>query len=103
MNNNNNNISEQIINKIIEINGKGSYIFGICGSTWYEVNKTIQDNINKGLIKYFHSSNESAGINVAAYHASIINKVGYKYKSLLVVVLKLLIINLVQVSSTRGR
>jgi len=78
-NNNNNNISEQIINKIIEINGKGSYIFGICGSTWYEVDKTIQDNINKGLIKYFHSSNESAGINVAAYHASIINKVGVHF------------------------
>jgi thiamine pyrophosphate-dependent acetolactate synthase large subunit-like protein len=73
------NISEKIINKIIEVNGKGSYIFGICGSTWYYVDKAIQDNINKGLIKYFHSSNESSGINLAAYHASIINKIGVHF------------------------
>lgn len=74
-------ISDLIINKIIQYNGKGSYIFGLPGAAWDDFDNTLQNSITNGDIKYIHASNESTGIYMAAYEAEIKNKVGIHFST----------------------
>lgn len=71
-----NNLADLIVSKIIEINGVGSVIYGLCGGTTCGVDKALQDSIDKKLLTYFHISNESSGVTIASYQAKLNNKVG---------------------------
>lgn len=72
-------IAELLINKIIDKNGEGSNIYGVTGAATYLANDYIQDKITNNKINYIHSSNESAGIYMAAYEAEITGKVGVHF------------------------
>ena len=70
------NLADLIVSKIIEKNGAGSIVYGLCGGTTCGVDKALQDSIDKKLLKYFHVSNESSGVTIASYQALLDNKVG---------------------------
>jgi hypothetical protein len=72
-------IAQLIIDKIIEKNGKGSNIYGVTGAATYSANNVIQNAVNAGDINYVHSSNECAGIYMAAYEAEINNNIGIHF------------------------
>ncbi len=64
-----NKFMSMLLNKIININGEGSNIYGLTGAAWYQSNQVLQNYINNNKINYIHSSNESAGIYQASYEA----------------------------------
>lgn len=61
--------TEMLLNKIININGIGSNIYGLTGAAWYQSDQVVQSYINSNKINYIHVSNESSGIYQSSYEA----------------------------------
>lgn len=72
-------LAQLLVNKIVAKNGVNSNIYGVTGAATYSANKIIQNAIDANLLNYIHSSNESAGIYMAAYEAEINNTVGVHF------------------------
>lgn len=72
-------LSQLIVDKIVEVNGPGNPVFGICGIGTVNIGPTIQQAMEKNLLSYFYTSNESSGINVASYWGAVTDKVGVHF------------------------
>ena len=69
-------ISELIIRKIVEYNGKGANVYGVPGIGWYAFDKTLQASIDDKSINYFHGTNESVNVYMCGYNNDINKKIG---------------------------
>lgn len=58
-----------VLNKIININGLNSNIYGLPGAAWYQANQVLENYVNNNKINYIQSSNESSAIYQASYEA----------------------------------
>jgi hypothetical protein len=72
---------ELILNKVIELNGFGSNIYGLPGAAWYSADDNIQKYISNGSINYIHTSNESSSLYMAAYESLSSKKVGITFST----------------------
>lgn len=72
-------LAQLLVNKIVAKNGVNSNIYGVTGAATYSANLIIQQAIDANRLNYIHSSNESAGIYMAAYEAEINNTVGVHF------------------------
>jgi thiamine pyrophosphate-dependent acetolactate synthase large subunit-like protein len=72
-------LAQLLVNKIVAKNGVNSNIYGVTGAATYSANLIVQQAIDANLLNYIHSSNESAGIYMAAYEAEINNTVGVHF------------------------
>ncbi len=73
------NLTELVLRKIIEYNGKGSYIYGLTGSSIFYTDLIFQDAIKRGDIKYVTVSHESCGSYISQYEGEVNNKVGINF------------------------
>jgi thiamine pyrophosphate-dependent acetolactate synthase large subunit-like protein len=64
-----NKFMSMLLNKIIDINGMHSNIYGLPGAAWYQANQVLENYINNNKINYIQSSNESSAIYQASYEA----------------------------------
>jgi thiamine pyrophosphate-dependent acetolactate synthase large subunit-like protein len=74
-------VIEMLLNKVVELNGIGSNIYGVPGATTYQANNTIQNFISSNAIQYIHASNESSSVYMAAFEANLLNKVGITFST----------------------
>ena len=45
-------IAQLIVRKIIDYNGIGSYVFGVCGAEWYLAGQDLSNAVNNKSLKY---------------------------------------------------